>query len=181
MNTNESKILGVTNSINKKLEKTLNVFCITSMAGLATVMILNVLFRYFISYSLVWADEVVLYLFSWTSFLGACLGVQKNNMAAVRMLVDRFSGNVLKVINIIIQFLIILFGILLTFYSYLWWSSASSMNTTSPTIGMPMWIPTIILPISMGIITIFALTNIIKLFFSNEIEVDGADEVNLKL
>src|SRR5699024_5896889 len=110
--------------------------------SLAVIMILNVLFRYFISYSLVWADEAVLYLFAWTSFLGACLGVKKNNMAAVRMIVDRFSGTTLMTINIMIQLLIVAFGMTLTYYSYLWCSSPSTINTTSPTMGLPMWIPT---------------------------------------
>lgn len=176
MDASKSKILSFTNTVNNQLGKILNILCILSMGSLTIVMILNVLFRYFISYSLVWADEAVLYLFAWTSFLGACLGVQRNNMAAVRMLVDRFSGNVLMLINIVIQLLIVAFGALLTFYSYIWWMSPSTVNTTSPTIGLPMWIPTMILPISMGIITLFALTNIIKLYFKEDI---GVDEINL--
>src|SRR5690625_3251568 len=119
MDASKSKILSFTNTVNNQLGKILNILCILSMGSLTIVMILNVLFRYFISYSLVWVDEAVLYLFAWTSFLGACLGVQRNNMAAVRMLVDRFSGNVLRIINIVIQLFIVLFGVLLTFYSYL--------------------------------------------------------------
>src|SRR5690625_5167477 len=136
MSSKTNGILSFTNTINKYLGKVLNYLCIVSMGSLTIIMILNVLFRYFISYSLVWADEAVLYLFAWTSFLGASLGVQRNNMAAVRMLVDRFSGNVLRIINIVIQLFIVLFGVLLTFYSYLWFTSSSTINATSPIMGL---------------------------------------------
>ncbi|MFD1929220.1 TRAP transporter small permease [Sporosarcina siberiensis] len=176
MDNNKRMILNLSNQVNQQLQKVLGFLCIISMGGLAIVMILNVVSRYFITYPLVWADEMVLYLFSWTSFLGAGLGVQKNNMASVRMLVDRFSDKILTFIDIFIQILIVVFGATLTYFSYIWWSSSSTFNATSATMGVPMWVPTIILPVSMAIITLFALTNIIKFYYHEEI---GVDEFNL--
>ena len=148
----------------KGVELTTTWLTIISTASLVTVMILNVVFRYFLQIPLVWADEVSLYLFAWCTFLGAGLGVKHNEMAAVTLIIDYLPKSFLKYVQICIQLLIITFSVIAGKFAINWLLSPSTINTISPSAGLPMWVPYLVLPLGLVVITIFAIDNIINIF-----------------
>lgn len=136
---------------------------IVSTGLLVTVMILNVIFRYFLKLPLIWADEAALFLFAWCTFLGASLTVRNNTMAAVTVAIDYLPKHILKYIRIVIQILIISFSVIVAISATNWVMAPSTINTISPSSGVPMWVPYMILPVGLVLIIIFSIDNIVNI------------------
>ncbi|QQK74725.1 TRAP transporter small permease [Salicibibacter cibarius] len=138
------------------------------MGALAIVMIIGVFSRYILEISLPWVNELSLFLFAWVTFLGATVGIKNNDMAAVRIIVDKFSGLNLRVINFVIQLFILLFSVILFYFSYILFTSPATQNTLAISLGIPMWIPYIVLPIAFLIMILFSINNMIEIVKKND-------------
>lgn len=154
--------------------------CALAVAALAIVMTLNVLFRYFINYSMPWTSEVSLFLFAWVTFLGASLGVHRNDMAAVTIVIERFKGKSYKISQLVVQLMILVFASLFFSYALNWFLSPSTLNATAVTINIKMWVPYMVLPIGMVLIILFSIDNILKIFLKKEDDFD-VDAVKPKI
>ncbi|MBM4763652.1 TRAP transporter small permease [Bacillus sp. B15-48] len=148
----------------KSVENIAKFLSIISTALLVIVMVLNVLFRYFLKIPLIWADEVSLFLFAWCTFLGASLTVRNGSMAAITILIDKFPTKVFKVVQVFVQFMIIIFSAIVVVYAIQWVTSPSTINTVSISSQVPMWVPYLVLPLGLLFINIFAIDNIVKVF-----------------
>ncbi|MBP1157270.1 MULTISPECIES: TRAP transporter small permease [unclassified Paenibacillus] len=126
-------------------------------------MIIAVAFRYVLNNPIFWADELSLYLFCWITFLGACLGVKRSDMAAVTILIDRLSPKLRLITDIFIQLSTLLFASIIGYYSILWVKSPSVVNQVSATIPINLWILYSVVPIAMLCIIIFTIDHINKL------------------
>lgn len=137
-----------------------------SVGALALDLILGVFFRYVLRIPIVGTHEIALFLLAWITFLGASLAIRYNSMVAITFLIEKM-GRFYKPIQVIIQFLIFSFSILLLIYSSQWVLSPDVMNTKTPSLQISMWIPSSILPFSMLITSVFCINNIIKLLNSS--------------
>jgi len=163
-------------SVVNSLDMATKWLAIISTASLVVVMILNVLFRYFLKLPLIWADEVSLYLFAWCTFLGASLGIRNNTMAAVTIIIDYLPKPILKYVQIAIQVLVISFAVIVAIVSSKWVLSPSTINTISPSSQLPMWVPFIILPIGLFLITVFSIDNIVNILLKKTAENENSIE-----
>lgn len=59
------------------------------MAVMATLVFVNVITRYALNFSIIWAEEVSQYLMIWIAYLGAGLALREGRHVAVEMLQDR--------------------------------------------------------------------------------------------
>jgi len=144
------------------LEKLLAWLSILLGAALTINMVVAVFFRYVINHAIYWADELSLYLFCWITFLGACLALKRYEMAAVTLLLDRLSAKTRRLLELLIHVCILLFALVITYYSTIWVMSPS-VDLYSPTIPIKLSMLYSILPISMVCMIIFSLDHIIRL------------------
>jgi TRAP-type C4-dicarboxylate transport system permease small subunit len=64
------------------------------MAAIALIMAIQVCYRYFLSGSLIWAEEVCRYLLVWMTFLFAGAAFQRGDLVAVELLTREVSAHV---------------------------------------------------------------------------------------
>ncbi|WP_167577610.1 TRAP transporter small permease [Ammoniphilus sp. YIM 78166] len=151
------------------LDKILVVVSVMICLALTLNMIIAVLFRYVVHQPIFWADDLSLYLFCWITFLGGSLAVNRSTMAAVTILYDRLSPKFQQMVSIFIQVTMFIFASLIGFYSFFWVVSPSVLNQTSPTIPISMSYLYSIVPVSMGCIVIFTVSNICKILNKGEV------------
>lgn len=97
------------------------------------------IFRYFQLGSLTWAEEASRYLMIWLAFAGISLGFKKNAHLGLSFLVSKFPKNINKFFYFIRAGLIVLFGSVVSYYSYLLISNQLKNTQLSPAMGIPVW------------------------------------------
>ena len=98
-----------------------NIYFMASCAALLfTLVVLQVVFRFFIHYSIAWSEELSRFLGVWLVFFGATLAVKEESHLGIDFLINRFPYK-LKIINRkFIQICILGYAIVLTYEGILW-------------------------------------------------------------
>jgi TRAP-type C4-dicarboxylate transport system permease small subunit len=157
---------GVFSFMVQKIETVVKWVTIISVAVTAIVLIIAVIMR-FMKLTFVGADEIALFLLIWITFLGTALSLRNNQLVAVTFVLEKMNIPTTKVLNIIIQVIVLVFSILFLYYSYLWLLSPSVMNTTSAALRISYWIPYSIIPLTSAIFVIFCIDNIKAIIKNN--------------
>ena len=152
--------IGIFGKICNILERFVEFVAMISVGAMGLILILAVLFRYVFKSPLTGAEEVAMFLLAWLTFLGASIAIRRNEMVAVTFVLDVLPNGIKKSASILIQILIIGFSVILFYYGYTWLFSSNVMNATSAALRIPMWLPNLMFPLSMLIMTIFCLDNI---------------------
>lgn len=126
------------------------VVTILMMAFVAT-MTANIVLRYFFSYSLVWSEEFARYSFIWVAMLGACIAFIKNEHLGFDLLVAALKPPVSHVVNFANHLLVLSFLVLFGYQGSLLALEAGS--TPSQSMGIPMGIVYIVMPLSAAVMT----------------------------
>lgn len=144
------------------------------LTAVITVNLVSAVFsRYVLGSPIYWADELSLLIFAWLTFLGACLAIKRSEMAAVTIILDRLHSTPKFILNAIIQISILVFSVVIGYYSYLWISSPSVLNMISPTLNLKLWWVYSIVPFSMLCIFVFTINNFYKDFLVYRAELKG--------
>jgi C4-dicarboxylate transporter DctQ subunit len=133
--------------------------------------------RYLTVMSLPWAEEVARYSMVWIAYIGASLGIKRNShlgVEAVLLLLPKGSRIYFDYLRYLI---IILFNVLIAYYTFQIVQSQISTEQVSPSLRIPMWfaygaIPVGAILMAMRCIQMIALLNKRK----TTIEVCSADE-----
>ena len=129
---------------------------IVMMAVMTTLVFINVVCRYILNFSIIWAEEVSQYLMVWVAFLGAGLALRQGRHVAIEMLQDRLSSTARRMTRQFVALLLIVFmGILIVLgfqFAYFAW------DQETPVLNIPTGIPYLAVPIG-------ALLLVIHLFF----------------
>ena len=70
--------------------------CITLLAGIFVIMVLQVTCRYMLGSPLVWSEELARYLYIWTCYLGASIALRRGNHIAITLFVDRLPAKLAR-------------------------------------------------------------------------------------
>ena len=89
--------------------KITGVFISVDLAVIVVLSFSQVVSRYVFSFSISWAQELVTYLLVWLVFMGCCMGLRDNEVAALTFVVDKLSPNMKKTARILVQVLLIMF------------------------------------------------------------------------
>lgn len=130
---------------------------IVLMAALLITITISVVFRYFFNAPLTWAGEVSIFFLIWLTFLGGSWGLKYSSQASVSFLLDKFEGRNRKILEWIQMLAMILFLVVILYYSYKWIMLPSVAAQKSSSILLPMWIPYSAVPIGLT----FALIHLI--------------------
>lgn len=145
------------------VEKTVTALGIIGIMFLTVNLIVSVIFRYILHKPIYFANELSLFLFAWVTFLGGCLGLRKNVLTRFTIILDLFSSRKAKILEVLIQLVILVFSAVVLFYSVIWIADPTVLRQKPSTIDLPIWIFFIILPLSMIFMILFSLDNIIKI------------------
>ena len=155
------------------LTKLLEIICVLMFAFITVVGTYQIVARYVFNSPSTISEELLTYSFTWLALLAAALVFGKREHMRMGFLADKFKGKALKGIYIFSELLVILFAALIMIYGG---SSITKLTMTQVTasLGIPMSMIYIIVPIC-GVFTIlFAIINIYELIRTKEVIPIGA-------
>ena len=115
------------------------------MAVMATLVFVNVVTRYALNFSIIWAEEVSQYLMIWIAYLGAGLALREGRHVAVEMLQDRLPAALARWLRVAVGGLVLVFLGVVTvlgfqFAVFVW-------NQETPVLNISLGIPSLAIPI----------------------------------
>lgn len=126
------------------------------MTGVVTLQILT---RYFLQNPLGWSEEVTRYLFIYSTFLAASVGVRHGIHIGVDILTERISGVSRNILRIIVSVILFLFVLLLIYYGSV--LSIDNWAQKSPSLSLPMGMFYAAIPIGSLLSLIFIFEDIL--------------------
>ncbi|MFD1606968.1 TRAP transporter small permease [Oceanobacillus luteolus] len=151
--------------LDKKLEEWV---LIISLIILVLIVFVQVLSRYFLNYSFAWSEEIARYILIWVAWISVSYSIRRQEHLRIEFLKDRFSPTVQKYIELVVLILWFLFAIFLAIEGTNVILGIQSSGQTSPSIGMPMWIAYLAIPVGGLLMTIRLIQQVYFLFRGNK-------------
>lgn len=154
----------------KALRNTLN-YLLNGLAGVSflTMVILTcwqVITRYILKSPSTWSEELVSYLFAWMSLLGASVVTSERGHMNIPILVERLSENGQKALNCLGEIIAFLFSAIILVYGGVKITNLAMGQMTS-SLGVPIGIFYIVLPLCGVLNMIYTILNIIDIVQGN--------------
>jgi len=132
------------------------------LALMTIVIIVQVIFRYFISYSLAWPEEFGRYLFIASVYIGASYAEQEERHLAVTVIRTNCGKWCARYIPILVQIIVIIFTGTMTVWGIQMVEFTYNSHQLAPAIEIPMYIVYASIPFGMAAMTFRAFVNLIK-------------------
>ena len=151
------------------LTKILEVICVIMFAFITIVGTYQIVTRYVCNAPSTVSEELLTYSFTWLALLAAALVFAKREHMRMGFLADKFSGNALRWIYIFSELLVILFAALIMIYGG---TSITKLTMTQVTasLGIPMSMIYVIVPICGIFVILFGVINIYELLRAKEVK-----------
>lgn len=145
---------------------------------MATVMAVQVFYRYVLNHSLFWSEEFGRICLVWLSFLGATAAFKRHMHIGIDFLTAKFPQKLKKTVELFSAILSIIFFGVLFFFGVSFVKFVSAQKTAA--IGLPMSIPYSIIPISGLIFAVHAANFIAEIMCNNTNQiVKNSDRTNI--
>lgn len=153
--------------IDKKLEEWV------LASGFIFIVILvfaQVVFRYVFNSSLGWSAELSRYVLIWLAWISVSLAVRKNAHIRVETVKKLFSAKYQLIIDIIVLLLWAIFAVFLAYLGFQFVWQVRMTGQTSPSIGVPMWIVYLVVPLGGALMFIRLIQQFYFIFKTNSHE-----------
>ena len=148
--------------IRKVIDVGLSYACAFLFALMVVVGTYQIVTRYFFNSPSTISEELLTYSFTWMALLSSALVFGKRDHMRMGFIADKLTGTPKKVLEIVIELMILVFtaGVMV-------WGGYTimqlSMTQITASLGIPMGIVYIVLPLSGVLIVIYSVLNIIDL------------------
>ena len=152
----------VLHSIRKVIDVVLSYACAIVFALMVIVGTYQIVTRYFFNSPSTVSEELLTYSFTWMALLASALVFGKRDHMRMGFLADKLTGVPKKVLEIFIELLIMaLAGSVMVWGGYT--IMQLSMTQTTASLGIPMGIVYIIVPLSGILVVVYSILNITDL------------------
>ena len=128
------------------------------IAIMAIVNFLQVVFRYVIEGSLPWSEELLRFLFVWTTFLGAGIGVRKGAHLGLTIIVNNLKKKKKKFVVFVNYLICIVFSAIIGMLGLSIVSMQAEFNVRSSAMVLPMYWISLAIPVSFALIILHFAT-----------------------
>lgn len=139
------------------------------LGAMTVVITLQVIFRYFVSYSLAWPEELGRYLFIASVYIGASYVEQKDKHLAITILRTNAGAWCKKWIPVIVHCISIMFSVIMTVWGVKMVVFMHATNQFAPAIEVPMYIIYAFIPLGMAGMAIRSAANLKQTLQKNRI------------
>ena len=133
-----------------RIEQTLITILLSLMI---TIAFLQIVLRNIFATGIAWADPLVRNLVLWVGFVGAAIATREGRHITIDVLPHWVPQQVKAIIGVIIQLFAAFICGLLTFASVKFVRNEALMGSIT-FLGIPAWVPQLILPITFGIMAL---------------------------
>lgn len=130
------------------------------LAFITFLVFIQVCMRYFFNASFLWGEELSLFAFIWCVFIGAAIAVRRRAHFAFDFLANLLSGRVAGFQRLLVDLIILGLAVLMLVQGH--YFSRLSVQRFSPAVGITLFIPTIIIPVSAAYMILGTLRNLFK-------------------
>jgi len=117
----------------------------------------QVLLRYVFSVAFIWGEELSLFAFIWCVFLGAAVNTRRRSHFAFDFLAGLLRGRAAATQRLLVDLIVLGFSILMIVKGYEF--AVVGIKRLSPGLGITMFVPTLIIPVSAAYMTMAALAS----------------------
>jgi len=146
------------------IERTL---AIAFMAAVALSFI-NVVGRYVLGQTFIWADEVQIYVMIWMAFLGAVVVSWRRMHLRMDLLVNMLPARLRQWVSLLELATMITLSAVVLFLSGEYAYSMFIFNRLSDVAQVPMWIPHSGVALGFGLILLIALRHLWQVFYPSD-------------
>ncbi|MBS3811473.1 MAG: TRAP transporter small permease [Halanaerobiales bacterium] len=114
-----------------------------------TDILVSVFFRYFLSYSLVWTEEVARFTLIYSVMFGSVAAISYGDHVKITIVLDYLPDIISKIIKIIVHIIIVGIIAYITYLGIKYVDNAWRFQTLA--LGIPKAIPLMSIPIGMGL------------------------------
>ena len=130
------------------------------LAFITIGVFIQVVMRYVFSMSFLWGEELSLFAFIWSVFLGAAVGVRRRIHLGFDFLPDLLTGRLADAQRVVIDLSILIVGLLLLIEG--WRFSELSIRRLSPALGISLFVPTLVIPLSGALMLLVVLRDLAR-------------------
>lgn len=150
------------NTFRNGITRILNGLAGISFLAMVLLTCWQVLTRYVLKNPSTWSEELVGYLFAWMSLLGASLVTCERGHMNIPIIVERFSEPVQKLLNCVGEVIAFLFSAVILVFGGVQITTLAMGQMTS-SLGVPIGIFYIVLPLCGVLNMIYTVLNIIDI------------------
>jgi TRAP-type C4-dicarboxylate transport system permease small subunit len=125
------------------------------MASFVIIILTAVFFRYVLNDSLTWGEQVARYLFIWMIMLGMPILYHEKANVSFDMLLTKFPPEIRKVIGVVLDVLVIGFGIFMSVQAFAYIGKVG--GNVLEGLGIPQWMVIVAQPIGGLLLVVVAL------------------------
>ena len=152
----------VLEKIRKVIDIVLSSACALVFALMVVVGTYQIVVRYFFNSPSTVSEELLTYSFTWMALLSSALVFGKRDHMRMGFIADKLTGTPKKILEIVIELMIMGFSA-----SVMVWGGYTimqlSMTQVTASLGIPMGVVYIVVPLSGVLVVIYSVLNIIDL------------------
>ena len=155
------------------IQKIINVVMILMMAVMTVVMFSQIVMRVVVGNALVWAEELLRFMFIWLTFLGLPVAIYHNDLTRFDLLQEKLSGTARKVLESLIYILI---AVVLFFTAQGSFTLVSrQMAQTATSLPLKMGVIYAVIPFGAIVRILFLAVKLVLLWVADSAVVDAAE------
>lgn len=157
------------NALRETLNKILNVLAGGSLIAITLLTCWQVFTRYILHDPSPWSEELVSYLFAWTSLLGASLVTGERGHMNIPIVIEKLGVGSQKTATVIAEILAFAFSVIILLYGGVEISKLAMGQMTS-SLGVAVGIFYFVMPVCGVINAVYAVLNIAEICRNREEE-----------
>jgi len=144
----------------KNIEKALELLTMFFLVAMVLIIGYQIFNRYVMGVTPKWSEALSLLFMIWFSFIGMAIGVNRGIHLSIEYFVDKLSIKNKRIIYIVNDILIAIFGVIILKNG--WELSMLASNTMMPALGVSRLYMYIVMPLSGIMIILYSILNIFK-------------------
>jgi TRAP-type C4-dicarboxylate transport system permease small subunit len=121
---------------------------------------LQIVLRYGFDTSFLWGEELSLFAFTWCIYLGAAICVRRRTHFAFDFLAGLLSGRAAAAQSLLVDLIVIAIAVVLVVDG--WTYAQLSVQRLSPALGISLFVPTIIIPVSGALMILAVIPDAVR-------------------
>ncbi len=136
---------------------------LAALLGFITIgVFIEVVLRYLFAKSFLWGEELSLFAFIWCTFLGSAVCSWRHTHFSFDMVSMVLRPRAAGVHRLVVDLCVL--SVTLVMVVAGWQYSNLSLKSMSPSLGITLFVPTIIIPVGGALMTLVCLTDILRDF-----------------
>lgn len=145
------------------LTKVENTLAAGSLAAATLLAIVSVIMRTFFNQIIFWSEEAVIYLVIFSTFLGAVITLRHNEHVNVDVIAAFLKERGKRVMAILATLVTLVYLGVIGYFAWVLIFEPQTQNTTTPALGLPLWVVTLPLPIGLTLMFLRSVEVLVRL------------------